>query len=163
MSDDLTQKLPGEKEPTALQDDDRISLLIVAVESLSTAVESLSTRVESLSTSVDSLRSRVESLSTSVESLRIAVEDVKARVEVLENSAAEGSLETKPIWERALAEIAATRAELAETRSELRAEMRDGFLKLGLKIELLNEDSLTLRADQRQLERRVETLESKTP
>ena len=75
----------------------------------------------------------------------------------------ERSFETKPIWERALAEIAATRAELAETRAELRAEMKDGFRMLGLKIEVLNEDSLTVRADQRQLERRVETLESKTP
>jgi len=160
MSDDLTQKLPGDKEPTAPQDDDRISLLVIAVQSLSSAVQSLSTEVQSLSSDVH---------------------EVKARLEALEKTVTERSFETKPIWERALAEIAATRAELgetraelkgeiadvrtelAETRAELRAEMQAGFRKLGLKIELLNEDSLTLRADQRQLERRVETLESKTP
>jgi len=150
MSDDLTQKLPGDKERSPAQDDDRISLLIIAVKSLSGVVH-----------------------------------DVGARLEALEKTLTERSFNTKPIWERALAEISETRAELAEmraefmaelaetraelkaeiaeTKAELRAEMKDGFRKLGLKIELLNEDSLTLRADQRQLERRVENLESKTP
>jgi chromosome segregation ATPase len=160
MSDDLTQKLPGDKEPTAPQDDDRISLLVIAVQSLSSAVQSLSIEVQSLSSDVH---------------------EVKARLEALEKTVTEHSFETKPIWERALAEIAATRAELAdmraeladmraelkaeiaETKAELRAEMKDGFRKLALKIELLNEDSLTLRADQKQLDRRVEALESKTP
>jgi chromosome segregation ATPase len=167
MSDDLTQKLPGDKEPIAPQDDDRISLLIIAVQSLSTNFQSLSTNFQSLS--------------TNFQSLSTAFQDVKVRLEALEKTVTERSFETKPIWERALAEIAATRAELgetraelkgeiadvkaelAETRAELRAEMQAGFRKLGLKIELLNEDSLTLRADQKQLDRRVETLESKTP
>jgi septal ring factor EnvC (AmiA/AmiB activator) len=153
MSDDLTQKLPGDKEPRAPQDDDRISLLVIAVQSLSSAVESLSRDVQ----------------------------EVRARLEALEKTVIQRSFETKPIWERALAEIAETRAEIAETRAELaetraelkaelaetkaelRAEMKDGFRKLSLKIELLNEDSLTLRADQKQLDRRVEALESKTP
>jgi chromosome segregation ATPase len=164
MSDDLTQKLPGDKEPTVPQDDDRISLLVIAVQSLSSAVQSLSIEVQSLSSDVH---------------------EVKARLEALEKTVTKHSYETKPIWERALAEIAATRAELADTRAELkaeiaetraelkaeiaetkaelRAEMKDGFRKLSLKIELLNEDSLTLRADQKQLDRRVEALESKTP
>ena len=164
MSDDLTQKLPGDRETTAPQDEDRIGLLVIAVQSLSSDVQLLSSDVH----------------------------DVRARLEALERTVTKRSFETKPIWERALAEIAATRAELAETRAELaetraelkaeiaetkaelkaeiaetkaelRAEMKDGFRKLGLKIELLNEDSLTLRADQKQLDRRVEALESKTP
>ena len=164
MSNDLTQKLPGDKESIPPQDDDRISLLIIAVQTLSTSVQSLSTNFQLLSTDF---------------------QEVKVRLEALEKTVNVRSLETKPIWERALAEIAETRAELgetraelkaelaetraelkgelAETRAELRAEMKDGFRKLGLKIELLNEDSLTLRGDQKQLDRRVEALESKTP
>ena len=135
MSDDLTQKLPGDQESIPTQDNDRINVLINAVQSLSSAVQSLSSDIQ----------------------------EIKVRIEMLEKIVSERSFDTKPIWERALAEIAATRAELAETRAELRAEMKDGFRMLSLKIELLNEDSLTLRADQRQLERRVDTLESKTP
>ena len=168
MSDDLTHKLPGDRETIAPQDEDRIGLLVIAVQSLSSAVQSLSIEVQSLSSDVH---------------------EVKARLEALEKTVTERSFETKPIWERALAEIAATRAELkaeiaetkaelkaeiaeakaeiraeiAEAKAELRAEMRDGFRKLALKIELLNEDSLTLRADHKQLDRRVEGLESKTP
>src|SRR6266446_4374224 len=102
MSDDLTQRLPGDKEPIAPQDDDRISLLIIAIQSLSSIVQSLSTNVQSLSTDV---------------------QDVKFRLEALEKTVTERSFETKPIWERALAEIAATRAELAETRAELKGEI----------------------------------------
>src|SRR6266496_6440281 len=142
MSDDLTQKLPGDKEAIAPQDDDTISLLVIAVQSLSSSVQSLSSEIQSL---------------------RSEVHDVRARLETREKTVTEHSFETKPIWERALAEIAATRAELAEMKAELRSEMKDGFRKLALKIELLNEDSLTLRADQRQLDRRVEALESKSP
>jgi uncharacterized protein involved in exopolysaccharide biosynthesis len=161
MSDDPTRKLPGDgKELSAPQDDDRIGLLISAVQSLSSDIQ-----------------------------------EVKVRIEALEKTVTERSFETKPIWERALAAIAETRAdlaevrtelaevrtelaevrtelaetraelkaEIAEVRAELRAEMKDGFRKLGLKIELLNEDSLTLRADQRSLAKRVDALETNTP
>ncbi len=110
MSDDLTQRLPGDKEPIAPQDDDRISLLIIAIQSLSTIVQSLSTNVQSLSTDV---------------------QDVKFRLEALEKTVTERSFETKPIWERALAEIAATRAELAETRAELKGEIAEVRTHLG--------------------------------
>src|SRR6266436_4725998 len=103
MSDDLTQRLPGDKEPIAPQDDDRISLLIIAIQSLSTNVQSLSTDVQ----------------------------DVKFRLEALEKTVTERSFETKPIWERALAEIAATRAELAETRAELKGEIAEVRTHLG--------------------------------
>jgi septal ring factor EnvC (AmiA/AmiB activator) len=142
MSDDLTQKLLGGIEPIGPHDGDKISVLISAVQLLSANFQSLST----------------------------GFREVEVRLAALEKTVTERSLETKPIWERALseiaetrAELAETRAELAETRAELKAEMMDGFRKIALKIELLNEDSLTRRADQRQLERRVENLEPKNP
>ena len=157
MSDDLTQKLPGEEDQIAPHVADQIAVLITAVQSLSDHVQALNT----------------------------AVRDSEGRLEALEKTAIGNSLNTKPIWERALAEIAATRAELVETRAELKAElaetrtqlraelaemredlkneMNDGFRKLGSKLEVINEDLLTLRGNQRLLDRRVEALESKTP
>ncbi|HEX8652101.1 MAG TPA: hypothetical protein VF708_14770 [Pyrinomonadaceae bacterium] len=57
--------------------------------------------------------------------------------------------DTKPIWERALAEI-------AETRNE----MREGFQRVGDKIDILNKNILEIQADARSLERRVSKLES---
>ena len=97
MSDDLTQKLPGGKEPSAPQDDNRISLLVIAVQSLSSEVQSLSSDVH----------------------------EVRARLEALEKTVTERSFETKPIWERALAEIAATRAELKGEITEVRTELAE--------------------------------------
>ncbi|HZM91268.1 MAG TPA: hypothetical protein VFF31_32400 [Blastocatellia bacterium] len=174
MSDDSTQKLPGDKEPTSPKVDDPIYALII----------------------------EVQSLSKSVQSLNATVKGFEVRLEAIERTATRNSLETKPIWERALAEIAETRGELtevraeltvvraeltevrseiaevrveiaetraelkgeiAETRGELRAEMKDGFRLMASKMEVLNEDLLTLRGEHRLLDRRVQNLESKTP
>jgi F0F1-type ATP synthase membrane subunit b/b' len=135
MSDDLTERLPGG------QDSDRISALIGAVESMGADFH-----------------------------------EVKVQLEALQKTVNDRLYDTKPIWERALAEIADTRAELktqiadtraelkteiAETRAELRSEMRDGFRMLGSKMDVLNEDVLTVRAEQRLLGKRVQDLESK--
>lgn len=165
MSDDLIKNIPSDsREITATKDNDRINLLISAVQSLAADFRALSADFQ----------------------------DVKVRITAIETTVNERPYETKPIWERALAEIAATRTDLAETRTELKAEiaevrtelkadiaavrtelaemktelrteMEDGFRKLGSKIELLTDDSLTVRADQRHLNRRVESLESKNP
>ena len=86
--------------------------------------------------------------------------------------------ETRPIWERALAEIAETREGLEKLRGEmheelgnLRTEMREGNEKLradtemGLyrverQIEVLNGTILDVRTDIRFLDKRVDKLES---
>lgn len=134
MSDDPTKEIPGDhKQIIDTRDDDRINVLISAVQSLATDFQALGAEFQ----------------------------EVKIRITTLETTVNKHSYETKPIWERALAEIAATRAELAETRTELRGEMKDGFRKLGAKMDVLNNDLLTARGDQRLLEKRVEDLESK--
>jgi len=71
-------------------------------------------------------------------------DNVEARLEKLEAK----SYDTKPIWERALAEI-----------QETRAEMIKRFDNLERKIDVLNRDMLQLRADQVRIESRVERLE----
>ena len=108
---------------------------------------------------------RISVLIGAVQSMSADFQEVKVRLEALEKTVNDRSYDTKPIWERALAEIAATRAELkaeiAETRAQLRSEMRDGFRTLGSKMDVLNEDVLTVRAEQRLLGKRVQDLESK--
>jgi hypothetical protein len=63
-----------------------------------------------------------------------------ARVQVLESKA----LDTRPIWERALAEI---------------LEVKQGVQDLNRKIDVLNKDVLQVRADQRGVEKRLDALE----
>lgn len=74
------------------------------------------------------------------------------------------TFDTRPIWEKALAEIAEVRAHL--NRQE--TEMREGFgrleremRQLGRKLDVLNQEFLTTRADQRDLDERLGAPERK--
>ena len=69
-----------------------------------------------------------------------------ARLQMLESEAERRAVETKPIWERALAEILTVSQKLDTVER---------------KLNVLGQDMLTLRADQTRLEDRMERLESK--
>jgi hypothetical protein len=79
------------------------------------------------------------------ESVLAQLTSINARLSSLEEQAEQKALETKPIWERALAEIV-----------ELRQEMRDGFGGVEDKISVLNDDVLKLRAQRRPATARVD-------
>ena len=66
-------------------------------------------------------------------------------MEKLEADAERRALETKPIWERALAGI---------------AEVREAVYNLSRKVDALGRDMLQLRADQTRLESRMDRLEA---
>jgi len=85
----------------------------------------------------DSLDARLQSLEIRLQSLEIQVE--------------RRALETKPIWERALAEIVEVKERLSALEELTRPMLR--------KIDLLTKDMMTLRAEQLGLEDRVEKLE----
>lgn len=76
---------------------------------------------------------------------------INSRLSSLEELAERKALETKPIWERALAEIV-----------ELRREMRDGFEGVEDKISVLNDDVLKLRAQRRLAVGRLEERDNPT-
>ncbi|MDX6405980.1 MAG: hypothetical protein QOH70_3435 [Blastocatellia bacterium] len=69
------------------------------------------------------------------------IQSLDLRVQALESKA----LDTKPIWERALAEI---------------LEVKQGVQDLNRKIDVLNQDVLQVRADQRGVAKRMDALES---
>jgi chromosome segregation ATPase len=71
-------------------------------------------------------------------SINSRLNSINSRLNSLEEQSERKALETKPIWERALAEIV-----------ELRQEMRDGFEGVEDKISVLNDDVLKLRAQRR--------------
>ena len=73
-----------------------------------------------------------------------------SRVEALEVRA----LDTKPIWERALAEILDVKQGVAE--------VKEGVEDVKRKIDLLSLDIVQVRADQRRVDKRMDTLESHT-
>lgn len=82
------------------------------------------------------------------ERVLFALDSINNRLTALELQAERKALETKPMWEKALAEI-------VETRNE----MRQRFDNLERKLDVLNQDMLQLRADQRHAEKRLDKLE----
>ncbi len=84
---------------------------------------------------------------------------IDARLGALEEQAERRAVETRPIWERALAEI----LEVRQGLDEFRGEMNDALHNLSRKIGVLSEDMIRLRADQLRAERRLDKLESETP
>ena len=94
-------------------------------------------------------------------------EKVLTRLDPIGAELQQRAVDTKPIWERALAEI----LELKQGQTELKqgqAELKEGLEKVeeGLrdverKIDVLSRDVIQVRADQLNLDRRVDKLEPK--
>ena len=75
-----------------------------------------------------------------------------ARLQKLEAESERRSVETKPIWERALAEILEVKERLGSLEQLSNQMVR--------KIDVLGRDILTLRADQTGVENRLDKIES---
>ncbi len=87
--------------------------------------------------------------------------DTNERLEKLESKA----LDTKPIWERALAEILAVKADVVELKAdvvELKAdvvEVKDRLQRVEGSLGILAEDVVKVRADLHGFNRRIMALE----
>src|SRR5215210_5439880 len=101
-------------------------------------------------------RSFEERVFARFDALDASVHDLDSRLQTLEARA----YDTKPIWENALKEIADTRVEMREGFEKFRSDMEAGTRRVEHKIDILNQNILDVRADQRELEGRVNKLES---
>src|SRR5947209_10219052 len=79
------------------------------------------------------------------------LDSIDSRLTTLEDKVDRRLMETRPIWEQVLARL-----------DNLENGMRDGFRRLERQMALLATDVLEVRADQRDLERRVDKLEPET-
>jgi hypothetical protein len=75
-------------------------------------------------------------------------DSIDARLMTLEDKVDRRLQETRPIWEQVLTKL-----------GNLEDEMRNGFRKVERQVGLLAEDVLIVRADQRDLEKRVNKVE----
>ncbi len=85
---------------------------------------------------------RFDALDHRMDSIDGHVANLDRRVQVLESKA----YDTKPIWERALLEI---------------AQVKEAVYDVNRKMTVLNDDVMPLRADQLALERRMDRVESR--
>jgi chromosome segregation ATPase len=102
---------------------------------------------------------RFDAIDAGLRDLNTRVERLEARVERLETESERRAVETKPIWERALAEITSVREELASLSQKVDA-LDQKVHAIGRKLDVLASDMLDLRADQRRLEDRMDKLDS---
>ena len=92
---------------------------------------------------------------------------MNTRLRILEEQSERRAMDTKPIWERALAEIREVKDEVREVKDELREvkeevhEVKEKVSNLERKFEIVTLDMIQLRGDQRRLDNRMDKLESK--
>jgi chromosome segregation ATPase len=103
-------------------------------------------RFDAIDAGLRDLNGRMETLETRMGSL-------ETRVQRLEDESARRAADTKPIWERALNEIIAVREKVDALAERVDAVER--------KLDVFWQDMLTLRAEQRQLGKRMDKLEAK--
>jgi hypothetical protein len=95
------------------------------------------------------------------ERIMLRFDSIDSRLRTLEEKAEHQVIETKPMWERALTEIAETRIEMRENIERVRIEMREGFAKLERKLDVINHELLEVKAEQRRLDSRVDSIEQR--
>ena len=159
MSDDLTKSMShNDRDNDKQRIEKRLDMLIGMVEILGADIQSV--KVDLQNVKID-----LQNVKIDLQKVKADLQDLKARTDVLEKMVDERLYDTRPLWERALAEIAELRSVTGELRTEigeLRSEMREGFYNFGTKIELLLRDMFSLRTDHERLSRRVDDLTPKT-
>ena len=106
---------------------------------------------------------RLDSINVRLTSLEGGMSSLEGRMSSLEEKVAARKYETKPIWERALQEIAETRIEMRAGFEEVRAnfeKIEGRFDLLEEKLEVLADDVITLRAKHKRLALRVREIET---
>ena len=110
---------------------------------------------------------RFDAVDAGLRDLNVRMESLEIRVQRLEDESARRAVETKPIWERALAEIAAVRQEVAvlgqkvDVLSERVDALSERVDRVERKLDVFWNDMLTLRTEQKRLEVRMDKLETK--
>ncbi len=95
------------------------------------------------------------------------LDSMNTRLKSVEEQSERRAMDTKPIWERALAEIHEVKDEVREVKDELREvkddlrEVKEKVSNIERKFDVLTHDMMQLRGDQRRLDDRMDKLESK--
>jgi BMFP domain-containing protein YqiC len=90
----------------------------------------------------DEMDRRFDGMNARFDAVDARFDGLDIRVQALESKA----LDTKPIWEQALVEI---------------IEVKESIYDIKRKFEIVTEDLIQVRADQRRVEKRMDTLESR--
>lgn len=142
MSEETTRELPDSRSF-----EERVFARFDAMEAQSHAMEArFESRFTAINARLDTMEKRFDALEARVEVRFNAVDARLDRLEIRVQALESKALDTKPIWEQALVEI---------------VEVKESIYDIKRKFEIVTEDLLQMRADQRRVERRMDTLESR--
>ncbi|HKV39504.1 MAG TPA: hypothetical protein VJX67_09850 [Blastocatellia bacterium] len=141
MSGDLTQELPVDIQGQILAELRSFNARMASVESGMASVES---RVASIESHITSVEGRLTSLESRFTSLEGRLTSLEVRLTSLESTIQERQFDTKPIWERALAEIVDVRSDTREMKRNLRT---------------LNDNMMGIQGNLREMDERLAHLE----
>ena len=131
MSEETTRELPDNRPF-----EERIFARFDAVDR---RFDTVDTRFNGMDARFDAMEKRLDARFDAVDA---RFDGLDIRVQALESKA----LDTKPIWEQALVEI---------------VEVKEGVYDIKRKFQILTEDLIQVRSDQRRVEKRMDTLESR--
>jgi chromosome segregation ATPase len=106
-------------------------------------------RFDAMESRFDTMEARFDTMESRFDAVDARLAGLDTRVQVLEAKA----YDTKPIWERALAEILEVKQGVEEVKGRVENIER--------KFDVLALDMMQLRGDQRRVEKRMEGLESR--
>ena len=138
MSNEITENLPNGpsfEERVFARFDAFEKGAFARLESIAEGVANMQERQERMEARQDRTEARLEKMET-------RLDEIDGRLQVLEQKA----YDTKPIWERAIAEI---------------LELREDVHTLDRKFNIVTRDLMTLRAEQSRLEDRMDKLDAK--
>ena len=103
---------------------------------------------------------RFDAMDARLDKMDAHLNKIDERLTTLEDRVDRRLKETRPIWERALAEIAEMHNEMREGFEKIRSEMNNGLRRVDRQIDVLNRNILEVRADLRYMDERITKLES---
>ena len=152
MSNDITENLPNgpsfEERVFARFDafEERafahLESIAAGVANMQERQERMEARQERMEERQEKTEARLEKMEARLEKMETRLDEIDRRLQVLEQK----TYDTKPIWERALAEI---------------LELREDVHTVDRKFNIVTRDLMTLRAEQTRLEDRMDKVDSK--
>lgn len=136
----------------------RLDSLDSRMGALESRLDAVELRLKAVESRLDAVELRLEAVESRLEAVESRVDSLDARLQKVESESERRSFETKPIWERALAQI----EELRQGLDDFRKEVRDAFCDISRKFGVLGSDMMQLRADLTHVETRFDILESKS-
>jgi len=112
-------------------------------------------RFDAIDGRLNAIDGRLNAIDGRLNAMDGRLDSIDGRLQAVEIQSERRASETRPIWERALAEI----LELRQGQVEVRAELKEGLANIERKLNVLSRDIVQVRADQVRLEDRLDKLE----